>query len=189
MEPISALGVARSEFDRRLRAVGPGDWDRPTPCPDWTVRDLVVHVIAGTRMAAALLGGCSTEEAEVILNGETKPADAVATFTEVADAQAHAFAQDGALELVVHHPRGEFPGTVLLGFRTGDFALHAWDLARAIGADETLPDDLVSQVWAGIEPMLPIIGTIGAFGEGPSGTVPEDAPLQTRLLDATGRRP
>ena len=189
MEPISALGVARSEFDRRLRAVGPGDWDRPTPCGDWTVRDLVVHVIAAARMATALLDGCSTDEAAKILAAEAAPDDAIATFAEVADAQAHAFAQDGALELVVHHPRGEFPGMVLLGFRTGDFALHAWDLARAIGADETLPEDLVNQVWSGIEPMLPIIGTLGAFGEGPSGTVPEDAPLQTRLLDATGRRP
>lgn len=153
------------------------------------MRDIVVHVIAGTRMAAALLGGCSSEEAATILAAERAPDDAIATLTEVADAQAHAFAHDGALELVVHHPRGEFPGTVLLGFRTGDFALHAWDLARAIGADETLPEDLVNQVWTGIEPMLPIIGTLGAFGEGPSGTVPEDAPLQTRLLDATGRRP
>ena len=189
MDQLSALGVARSEFDRRLRAVGPGDWDRPTPCGDWTVRDLVVHVIAGTRMAAALLDGCSTEDATAIIGSEAEPTDAVATFNEVADVQAHAFVQDGALERIVHHPRGDFPATVLLGFRVGDFALHAWDLARAIGADETLPDDLVTQVWSGIEPMLPIIGTLGAFGDGPSGTVPEDAPLQTRLLDATGRRP
>jgi hypothetical protein len=37
--------------------------------------------------------------------------------------------------------------------------------------------------------MAPIIGQIGIFGEGPSGTVGEDAPLQERLLDLTGRRP
>ena len=29
-------------------AIGPDQWSAPTPCPDWTVRDLVVHVI-GTR--------------------------------------------------------------------------------------------------------------------------------------------
>jgi hypothetical protein len=33
------------------------------------------------------------------------------------------------------------------------------------------------------------IGKSGFFGSGPSGAVGEDAPLQTRLLDLSGRRP
>jgi hypothetical protein len=37
--------------------------------------------------------------------------------------------------------------------------------------------------------MAAMIGHVGVFGEGPSGNVPETAPLQTRLLDLTGRRP
>ena len=37
--------------------------------------------------------------------------------------------------------------------------------------------------------MAPFIAEIGVFGSGPSGTVAEDAPLQQRLLDLTGRRP
>ena len=189
MDQLSALGVARSEFDRRLRAVGPGDWDRPTPCGDWTVRDLVVHVLGSSGMAEALFHGCSTEEAAAFHVPTAFPDDPVAAFNEAADAANAAVRRDGALEMTVHHPAGDFPGAVMLGFLVGDYALHAWDLARAIGADETLPDNLVVAVWGEIEPMLPIIGTIGAFGDGPSGTIPEDAPLQTRLLDATGRRP
>ncbi|MEP6626307.1 MAG: TIGR03086 family metal-binding protein [Acidimicrobiia bacterium] len=189
MDQFTALGVARTEFERRLRAVGPGDWDRATPCAEWNVRDLVVHVLGGTRMAAALVDGCSREDAVGILASEPFPDDVGATFTEVADAQARAFSQEGALERTCAHPAGDFPGTVLLGFRIGDYALHAWDLARAIGADETLPDELVTHVWDAIQPMVPIIGSIGVFGEGPSGTVAEDAPLQMRLLDVMGRRP
>ncbi len=188
MDQLSALGVARAEFDRRLRQVEVADWDRPTPCADWNVRDLVLHVLGGLAMIPALLNGCTREEAEAILQGATVPEDFVAEFNRLADAQAEAFAAPGALERVCNHPRGDFPGAVLLGFRTGDFALHAWDLARAIGADETLNGELVAFVWDGIQPMLPVIGTLGAFGDGPSGTVPENAPLQTRLLDATGRR-
>jgi hypothetical protein len=33
-----------------------------------------------------------------------------------------------------------------------------------------------------------MIGNTGMFGEGPSGTVPETADLQARLIDLTGRR-
>lgn len=189
MEPLVALSVAREEFDRRLRVVTPGDWDRPTPCEDWTVRDLVVHVIYGGRMTAALLEGASQDEALAIVAGAELPADPVAAYAEAADLQATAFAVPGALERICHHPAGEFPGAVVLNFRIGDHTMHAWDLARAIGADETLNADLVSYVWESIAPMVPIMASTGRFGDGQSGAVGEDAPLQLRLLDATGRRP
>ena len=189
MDPLPTLNLARSEFERRLRLVEPGDWDRPTPCEGWTVRDLVLHMIGGSRMMAALIGGCSVEDATAIVSSEPFPDDAVAVCAEVGDAQVRAFSEPGALERICHHPAGDFPASVMLSFGAGDFALHAWDLARAIGADETLPDELVAAIWANIEPLIPAIDQLGVFGAGPSGTVPADAPLQTRLLDATGRRP
>src|SRR4029078_10098752 len=94
-----------------------------------------------------------------------------------------------AMERVPAHPAGDFPVPLLLGFRIGDYTVHAWDLARAIGADETLNADLVSYVGTGTEPLAPVIATSGRFGTGASGDVAEDAPLQLRLLDVTGRRP
>jgi uncharacterized protein (TIGR03086 family) len=189
MEPLVALSVARDEFDRRLRSVTAGDWDRPTPCADWTVRDLVVHVIYGARMTVALLDGATRDDAMALVVGAELPADPVATYAEATDAQAAAFAAPGALDRICHHPAGEFPGAVVLNFRIGDHTMHAWDLARAIGADETLNADLVAHVWDGIQPMVPMMAATGVFGSGPSGTVGEDAPLQLRLLDAAGRRP
>jgi hypothetical protein len=89
----------------------------------------------------------------------------------------------------VHHPIGDVTGSQLLGFRIGDATLHSWDLARALGIDETLEPELVESVWGQLEPISAIIGEIGVFGDGPSGTVGEDAELQLRLLDLTGRRP
>ena len=41
----------------------------------------------------------------------------------------------------------------------------------------------------GMSPMAGFIGKSGFFGSGPSGEVGEDAPLQSRLLDLSGRRP
>ena len=100
-----------------------------------------------------------------------------------------AFAQPDIAEHVFQHPAGDMPGAQVLRFRVGDLLVHQWDLARAIGADETLDPGLVQEVWDGISPMVPMMATSGVFGSGPSGTVADDAPLQTRLLDAMGRRP
>jgi uncharacterized protein (TIGR03086 family) len=189
MDQLAALDAGRREFGRRLRAVGPDDWDRPTPCEDWTVRDLVVHVLVGARASAVLVQGGSRADAETLFAAAALPDDVLGEFEAGADAQAAAFAQPGAMERITQHPAGDFPGQMLLGFRIGDYAIHAWDLGRAIGADEQLPDELVAHVWENIGPAAPFLAASGRFGTGASGDVGEDAPLQTRLLDATGRRP
>ena len=61
-------------------------------------------------------------------------------------------------------------------------------MATAIGADQSLPGGLAAVVYADMAPMAPFIGQIGLFGEGPSGSVSDEADVQTRLLDLTGRR-
>jgi uncharacterized protein (TIGR03086 family) len=189
MDQLTALDVGRREFERRLRTVGSDDWDRPTPCDGWDVRDLVVHVLVGARMAALLVDGGSRADAEALFVDASLPDDVMGEFEAGADAQAAAFAAPGAMDRVTAHPAGDFPVPVLLGFRIGDWTMHSWDLARAIGGDEALDPDLVAHVWEGIQPIAPLLAASGRFGEGPSGDVGDDAPLQARLLDATGRRP
>ena len=51
----------------------------------------------------------------------------------------------------------DMPGAQPLGFRIGGLTLHAWDLARAVGGEETLDADLVEAVWAQLSPMTPFI--------------------------------
>ena len=188
MEPLDALAVARAEISKRLRLVTADDWQRPTPCDDWTVRDLVVHVVGGDRMSAALLRGASREEATAIRTTIDLGDDAVAAFDKEADDIAAAFAEPGALGRDIPPPPGmDMSGERLLGFRIADYALHGWDLARAIGADETLDTALVDYLWNALSPMTGMITTIGVFGGGPTGRLDDDAPLQQRLLDLTGR--
>lgn len=189
MDQLAALATATAELRRRLVAVGEEDWDRPTPCEGWSVHDLVAHVVGGNQMAVDILHGGTREEAVAALAGVTLGEDPVATFDAGAEAQLAAFDEEGALERTCAHPAGDFSGAQVLGFRIGDLTNHAWDLARALGTDEALDEDLVQVVWDGLQPLAPFIGDLGMFGTGPSGDVGEDAPLQQRMLDLTGRRP
>lgn len=189
MDDRELLDLATEVFRDRLAAVRPDQWDLPTPCEDWTVRDLVAHVVGGNAMVVVLAGGASTEDGLAVFSGTTLGDDALAQFTSGAAEQAAVFAQEGAAERTFHHPAGDMPGAMVLGFRIGDLAIHAWDLARATGGDETLPDELVSAVHATLLPMAPVIGSIGVFGEGPSLAEDADASPQERMLDLAGRRP
>jgi uncharacterized protein (TIGR03086 family) len=189
MDPFVALDLARAEFERRLDAVTPDQWGRPTPCTDWDVRQLVQHLVAGNRMAVLLLAGAGREDAISQIKSDLIGDDPRREFRRSAEEQAAALGEPGALERICHHPAGDVPGRQLLGFRIGDTTLHAWDLARAISYDEQLDPELVEEVYSSMSPMAPFIGSIGVFGEGPSGDVDESAPMQQRLLDLAGRRP
>jgi uncharacterized protein (TIGR03083 family) len=43
------LESERTSFADYLDGLSPGDWDKPSLCSDWTVKDLVAHVVAGSK--------------------------------------------------------------------------------------------------------------------------------------------
>ena len=189
MERFEALDTAAGEFAKRLRVVTAHQWSLPTPCSALDVRQLVAHVVGGNRMATILLKGGSREESLAPFQTDVLGAAPVEAFNGAFRTMVDAMKKPGALDQVVHHPMGDIPAAQLCNFRIADLGLHAWDLAQAIGVDGTLNASLVELLWEQILPMKDVIAQTGVFGTGPSGTVAEDAPLQTRLLDLTGRRP
>jgi len=186
---LALLELGGEQFAAVLARVPDDAWDRPTGCDDWDVRALVGHVVGGQRLATIILHGAGRDEALGALAADLLGDDPGAAFAREHAACVEAFREPGALECTVAHPMGDIPATMLLGFRIGDLTLHAWDLAHATGTDEALAPALVEAVWASVYPMGESIAQTGVFGDGPSGTVPDDAPLQLRLLDFTGRRP
>ena len=69
---------------------------------------------------------------------------------------------------------------------TTDALIHSWDLARGIGADETLDPELAELVYERTLPIAEHLQETGLFK--PPVPVPDDAPLQTKLLALFGRR-
>ena len=188
MEPLDALALATTTFVGVLDQVGDDQLHLATPCEEWDVAALIAHVTMGSEMAIALADGASQEEALAFRDREFGGEDPVSACRAAVDAQVVRLRAVADWDAVVHHPVGEVSAQQLLGFRIGDLTLHAWDLATAIGADTGLPDDLALVVYDSMKPMETFIGQIGLFGEGPSGDVSEDADVQRRLLDLTGRR-
>lgn len=177
---------AMEQFGELLRRVGAGDWSGPTPCEGWSVRDLANHVIGENRWVPPLMRGATVADVGDALDGDLLGDDASASWEEAAAAALEAVREPGALERTVHLSFGDFPGRFYIGQVLSDHVIHAWDLARATGADEKLDPDLVRFTYDEMVPQFEQWRAAGAFG--PRVEVPEDADLQTKLLAEAGRK-
>jgi uncharacterized protein (TIGR03086 family) len=92
---------------------------------------------------------------------------------------------DGALDRTVDLSSGPTPAREYVSQLYADHLIHAWDLARAIGADERLDPELVDACAAWFASMEDTYRAIGAIAERPE--VPPGADAQTTLLAAFGR--
>ena len=184
---MELIDAASAEFERTVRLLPADCWDRLTPS-DVSVRELVEHVVVGNRFTALLLDGVGRDEARAAVAGDQLGADPVAAVVESAARQARAFAA-ARPDRLVPGPKGEITAEAFRRFRLIDLVVHAWDLRRAAGLDETLDPLVVSGLMELVEPHVDELVAYGAYGAGPSGALLADAPAQARLLDWFGRRP
>lgn len=189
MANLDVLDRAASGFSAILVQVRDDQWSTPTGNEGWTVRALVDHVVGGNRMAVAILQGGSKADGLAQFARSADDVDVVAAFDESRQELAEAFAAPGAMERTVAHPAMDMPADQLLGFRLTEYGLHGWDLARAIGVDDAIDHDVLTSLLALLEPMAEILPVTGMFGSGTSGELGDDASLQHRVLDLSGRRP
>lgn len=87
----------------------------------------------------------------------------------------------------VHCSFGDFTAREYFWQINGFRGLRTHDIARVLGVDATLPDELVQSLWDEISPHAEEWRSIGVFP--PAVSVPDDASLQDRLLGLTGRNP
>lgn len=177
---------AAEVFDARVEAIADEHWPAPTPCERWSVRDLVAHLVRENRWAPHLLSGQALAEVGDRYEGDVLGDDPKAAWrASLADALAATEAH-GALEGRVHTSAGEVPARVYVEQRTVDLAIHGWDLARGIGADDTLPDEVVRHLWDTWSERQAELRASGMFDDPPA--LEPGASLQTRVLAVFGRR-
>jgi len=179
---IEQLGRAFDAVAGLISNIQAGQWSAPTPCTDWTVRQVVNHLIGMNRVFAALLAGQPPPPRPPADHAEADPAGA---YRGSAAALLAAFGRPGVLERTYGGPLGTATGAERLQIRLYDLLAHGWDLAQATGQPADLPDDLAEQSLAFARTQLTEQARPGRFG--PAQIVGEQASAIERLVAFLGR--
>lgn len=179
------LGPAARELARVARQVDDADLDRPTPCGQWTARDLLGHLLGLTAHFALVARHTAPERGG-------PPQDVPDAWRAELDTRlgdlAVAWTEPGAWE-----GEGSAGGVTMPNAQLGvvaleELVLHGWDLAQAVGAELAVRDEdlaAVAEFVAGFEHAAPE-QRAGLYGP------VVDAPVATdldRVLALAGRHP
>jgi uncharacterized protein (TIGR03086 family) len=165
--------------------------DRPTPCGDWTLAELLAHMTVQNHGFAVAAEGGGTDPA--IWQVKPPGPDPVADYTAATEHVLTAFSADGVLDreviLAEFSTDTKFPATMAIGFHFIDCVVHGWDVARSLGIDYELDSDL-------LDAALPIAEAVPNGEERltpgasfrPALAAPQNDPLD-RILALLGRSP
>jgi hypothetical protein len=160
MELIEALEHTFDHTQRVIDDVRADQYDDPTPCPEWTVRDLLEHTIG---VVAGLGAAASGTPAAAFVLGP----DPAAQFRDAAKAAIEAWRRPGVMDELVDGGPGPMPGRALASIKLpDDVARAALEASRATISPEIRP---------------------GRFG--PEVSVPTDAGATDQLVAFLGRQP
>ncbi|WP_243740915.1 TIGR03086 family metal-binding protein [Streptomyces sp. 8K308] len=187
--PVDDLSAVLGSVGDLVAAVRPDQWHAPTPCPRWDVRDLVNHMVLGSRLFAGVVR-CVAAVAPGDLDpraGDALGDDPVAAYRGAADDLLAAFGQPGVLDRVFEVPAGLVPGIAAIHLRAVEDLVHGWDLAQATGQRPPFPDDIVERQLEFTRAKLADVPTErGPFA--PPQPVPDQAAPLERLAALLGRQ-
>jgi len=171
-QAVVVLSRALDQAGDALASIHADDLDRPTPCGDWSVRQLAAHLAAAPEHFLQQARG-----EEVDWNA---PAD-------VPDGQwAGHFRTHG--DDLLHHWHGQPDDQAAQAdWQSAELGVHTWDLVRALGRPMPLDDEVAERGLAFMQQGLTADNRGGAFGA--EVEVGADASAYDRLVAFAGRDP
>ncbi|WP_330172832.1 TIGR03086 family metal-binding protein [Streptomyces sp. NBC_01498] len=165
----------------------------PTPCPDYTVRDLLAH-LTGLTLAFRDAGRKAlgpTTDTPPTNDLPTLEDDWRTVLPERLNGLVEAWRAADAWEGFTRAGGVDLPGEVAGIVALNEVLVHGWDLARSTGQAYEIDSASLEATFSFLEPAA----ASAEAGDGPEGLfgppvrLPADAPLLDRVIGLSGRRP
>jgi len=160
----------------------------PTLCTEWTVKDLINHMVTGATMFAisAEQGSVPDDVLGKLMGSDNVGDDPTGAWDAAAKRALSAFEAPGVMEKTVKLPFGEMPAGVALNIAIFDVATHAVDLAKATGQSVSDTELLEGALMIAQQMIGPALRQPGIFDD--AQPCDDSAPVTDRLLAFAGRK-
>ena len=153
-----------------------------------TLREIInYHAYDDAWVPDILAGRTMDEVGKDKFKGDLLGDDPAGNFASLVERACTAARELGDLDRVVHLSFGDFKAREYFWQMNMFRGLRAYEIGKVIGADFTMPNDLVQGIWDEITPHAEEWRKIGVFSA--AVPIPHGAPLVDRLLGLTGRDP
>jgi uncharacterized protein (TIGR03086 family) len=150
---FEVLTRAHSYLGDVVAAVPESAWGAPTPCTEWTVRQVLNHArIDQQGYGLALTGG--RPDSDPFHPADALDGDPVAELGKVLSQVAEAYAALSADAEQAPTPLGPLPLPIAAAAAAMDAAVHAWDIAVATGQDRPLDVEPAEGIWPAAERLV-----------------------------------
>jgi uncharacterized protein (TIGR03086 family) len=189
---IVDLGPAAGHLAGLVARVPDAELGRPTPCPAYTLGDLIDHVggLALAFTAAARKDGGRYASMQASGDGARLRDGWRARIPRDLAALAEAWRDPAAWDGMTRIAGDDAPAAIIGLSAADELVVHGWDVAQASGQPYQCPPELLQAAHSFLiqfaSPDLPA-GPDVPFG--PARAVPGDAPLLDQVLALAGRDP
>lgn len=143
MGPIEQLSYILPTCSSLVDRIQTTQLDDPTPCEQFTVHDILDHMmVLGGTFTYNFRGEDAPELSPPAVDGWVPSKE----FREVMDDLLEAVQSPGALDRTIESPVGSMDGETFARLLAFDGLVHGWDLATATGQRLALPDAVVDAV-------------------------------------------
>ncbi|MET7702585.1 TIGR03086 family metal-binding protein [Streptomyces sp. NPDC005485] len=188
VEGMELLTRAHNYLREVTAAVPEQAWGAPTPCSEWTVRQVLNHARLDQQAYGAAITGAGQPDSDPFHPADALDTDAQAVLDKVLRDVADAYAQLPVGTEQVPTPLGPLPYALAAAAAAMDAAVHAWDMAVATGQDAPLEDDIAEGIRLAADGLVDHLrDSFGVFA--PAREAAEGAGPAESLLAFLGRDP
>jgi uncharacterized protein (TIGR03086 family) len=190
MTPMSDLGSAVAQMSNLLERVTEDQLNRPTPCPPYTLSDLIDHV---SGLSQAFTAAATKNVGSATSQGPSGDASRLSDdwrtrIPKQLAALADAWRDPNAWEGMTQAGGIDLPAAIAGKIAINELVIHGWDIARA----SQQPFDCGPRALKTSMELVSMMSSDGGGREGlfgPVVDVPADAPLLDRVIGLSGRNP
>ncbi len=189
MTPQQLFILADKTLEKVIEQIKDDQWDKEVPDyisdKNVTLREIVNYHLYDEIWVPDTLAGLTIEQVGSKYDGDLLGKDPIKRFKAICAETQMIVNVFNELDGTVHLSYGDFPAREYFKHITSFRGFRAYDIAKFIGVDPQLPEELVQGLYDMIVPEADGWRKMGVFG--PEVKVADDADMLTKLLGLAGK--